>query len=234
MHHVLRESTCRAGGKRRKVARRILNSMGGMSGYAHFLNDSDRVRELQQNMKFADSLEAVKHAERDIKARAAKEKRDKAWGEALKKMGLNQESKVYKKHVRATKLTIAQMKAVGFVECCENINGNAAAVRRELLDLLPECPTNEEQPVSDSGSETEEEEVQCATQDTIANTFIDVSIEDMTIGDVVEVFWKGDNRWYEGRITDFNPSERQFEVFYFSDDQHLNHNESEYKVRKAV
>lgn len=250
MHRVLRESTCRAGGKRRKVARRILNALGGMSGYAHFVNDPDQVREIEQNMKFAQSLEAVKHAERDIKARAAKEKRDKAWAQAIVKMGLASDSKVFQEHVVGTKLTIPQMKAVAFVECGEVITGNAAAVRRELIGLLPKRPAGDEtdddlppllevetssssgtESSSESGDESTEEEAQCAAQQTMANMYIDISVRDMTIGETVEVYWQGEKRWYEA---DFDPALRQFTAFYFVDEEHLVHNEDDYKVRMSV
>ena len=236
MHQVLQQSTCRTG-KRRRVARRCLNALGGVSGLSTFLNDEQRMKEMRLNMKFAASYEAVKHAERDIKERKVKEARDKHYWAAMAKMGLNKDSTVYKKHVVRTKLTIAQMKAVGHVDCGETLSGRAAQVRSDLIDLLPKYTgpdTDDDEPdvVDEDGSDGGLPEFE--TQQQHANIAIDIPIEDMVIGDCVEVWWKGDKQWYEGRITGVNLDVKQFEVEYFDDDQVLTHNDSEYKVRMSV
>ena len=231
MHRVLQESTCRAGGKRRRVARRILNALGGVSGYAQSLNDPDQVRELRQNIKFAETIESIKHAERDLKYRKAKEKRDKAYAAAFKKMGLelSRDTVVYKKHVQRNKLTIAQMKAVAFVDCTQNLTGNAADVRRQLLDLLPKCPDPDTEEDEDLDETTPEFETQSVT----ANISIDVPLEEMNVGDMVEVYWKGDRVWYEGEITNVDLGTKQFEINYFLDNKTLTHNDADYKVRMS-
>ena len=54
------------------------------------------------------------------------------------------------------------------------------------------------------------------------------------VGDCVEVWWQGDRKWYEGRVTGVDMDEKQFEVEYFDDGKVLTHNDSEYKVRMTV
>lgn len=229
----MQQSTCRANGKRRRVARRCLNALGGLSGYAHFLNDPAKIEEYKRNMKFADSVEAIKHAERAFKDRKAKKKRDAHYAKAFTKMGLASDSRVYKKHVQRTKLTIAEMKALAFVECGENLSGKQAVVRQDLINLLPSCAgpdTDDDDDFKDLPELVEEES---AAQDSFANISIDVSLQDMRVDECVEVYWKGDRKWYEGRITMVDLDEKQFEVEYFLDNKTLLHNESDYKVRMA-
>lgn len=206
-----------------------------MSGFAQFLNDEQSIQELKLNMKFADSLEAVKHAERERKEHKAKTKRDEAYTKAWSKMGLAKDSVVFKKHVRRTKLTIPQMKAIAFTECGgEIITGNAAQLRDRLIDLLPTCDATDSE--EDDGFKDLPPLVpapEYATQDDYANIVIDLPIDNMNVNDCVEVYWKGDREWYEGRITAINLDEKQFEVEYFMDGKTLVHNEAEYKVRLA-
>ena len=231
MHRVLQESTCRKGGKRRKVARRCLNALGGVSGMAGFVNDPEQLEKIRQNLKFAASIEEVKHAEFMRKYQKAKKARDKHYSAAYQKLGLPPDHRILKQH--AAKLTIPQMKAVAFIDCGETLTGKAAQIRSELVDLLPASREPAPAPESDS-SESESEAAanpQQMAQDDTANIIIDVPIQDMRINDCVEVYWKGDRKWYEGRILMVDMENEQFEVEYFLDDEILVHNVADYKVR---
>ena len=233
MHRVLQESTCRSGGKRRKVARRTLNALGGVSGLAGFVNDPVQLDKIRENLKFAASIEEVKHAEFMRKYQKAKKTRDKHYSAAYRKLGLPPDYRILKKH--APKLTIPQMKAVAFIDCGETLTGKAAQIRTELVDLLPasrEPAAPEESPSSES-DDASDIPPQMA-QDNTANIIIDVPIQDMRLNDCVEVYWKGDRKWYEGRILMVDVENEQFEVEYFLDDQILLHNAADYKVRMAV
>ena len=183
-------------------------------------------------MKFAVSVETIKHAERALKDRKAKKKRDVHYVKAFTKMGLASDSRVYKRHVQRTKLTIAEMKALAFVECGENLNGKQAVVRQNLIDLLPkdhDPATDDDDDYKDMPELAEQD----ATQDSVANIVIDVPLQDMRVDECVEVYWKGDRQWYEGRITMVDMDEKQFEVEYFLDNKVLLHNDSDYKVRMS-
>jgi triacylglycerol esterase/lipase EstA (alpha/beta hydrolase family) len=107
VHIHSQESTCKKG-KRRRVARRALNALGGISGICGFVNDDNSLREMKLNMKFADSLESIKSAERSFKAVKANRKRKAHYDKAKEKLNLADYDKFYKSH--ASKLTIEQMK----------------------------------------------------------------------------------------------------------------------------
>ena len=211
-----------------------------------FVNDPKALKEIELSLQFAASYEAVKHKERALKETKAKLDRDKHYCAAITKMGLSAQCKVYRKHVQRCKLTIAQMKAVAFVDCGETVTGRAEQVRTQLLELLPKCPDPDTEDESDyddmsdlvdveTSNDTDSDGVsEFATQDQHANIEIMVSIEDMQVGDCVEVWWQGDKKWYEGRITGVDLDLAQFDVEYFEDDKELTHNDSEYKVRMAV
>ena len=125
------------------------------------------------------------------------------------------------------------MKAVAFIDCGETLTGKAAQIRSELVDLLPASREPAPAPESDS-SESESEAAanpQQMAQDDTPNIIIDVPIQDMRINDCVEVYWKGDRKWYEGRMLMVDMENEQFEVEYFLDDEILVHNAADYKVR---
>ena len=99
-------------------------------------------------------------------------------------------------------------------------------------DLLPECPdpdTDDDGNSDDGNSDDGVPEYE--TQSDTANVAVDVSIEEMNVGDLVEVYWKGDGVWYEGEVTDVDLGNKQFEIEYFADKQTLTHNDADYKVR---
>ena len=232
MHRVLRESSCRTDDKRRRVARRSLNALGGVSGMAGFLNNPERLEEIKQNLEFASSLEEIKHAERQIKDSRAKKTRTKDHTAAITKMGLAKDSVVYKKHLKRTKLTIAQMKAVAYVQCGGKvIHGKADQMRATLMELLPKCQDVDSE--EDDSKSANESETYSESQSVHANVTIAVAVEDMVVGDCVEVYWRGDNKWYEGRITAVDVGLMQYEVEYFLDGETLVHNDEDYIVRMS-
>ena len=53
------------------------------------------------------------------------------------------------------------------------------------------------------------------------------------VNECVEVWWKGDATWYEGRLKEVDKEARTFDVLYFLDKKTLTHNDGEYKVRQA-
>lgn len=48
------------------------------------------------------------------------------------------------------------------------------------------------------------------------------------------MYWEGENKWFEGTITDVDAVDRQFEVFYKSDSKKLWHEAKYYPVRTAA
>ena len=121
------------------------------------------------------------------------------------------------------------MKVVAYIRFDATINGNAAEVRKSLTDLLSDEDVTE---VSTDGDLPELEEP--ATQDDFSDINITLSIDDIQVDDCVEVYWKGDRVWYEGRIIFVDVVNKQFEVEYFLDNnKKLLHNSADYKVRQT-
>ena len=214
----------------RKVAKRALTALGGVSGLARFVNDPEQLAAIRANLQFAESLEDVKHIEREAKRMKAKKARDKQYAKALTKLGLTRGSPICKKHV--AKLTIGEMKAIAFIDFDKTITGKADELRATLVKLLPE---DEDTSTDEDLSELVEAAAvaQPMTQDQMANIEIILRLEDMQVDDCVEVYWKGDDVWYEGRIIFVDLENKQFEVEYFLDNQKLLHNSADYKVRQV-
>jgi hypothetical protein len=229
MHKVLRESTCKTG-KRRKVAKRCLTALGGVSGLSGFLNDEKQVDEIKMNLKFAASLEAVKSAAKNIKDAAAKRARKQFYDQAVEKCGLASGELFELCHVK--KLTCAQLKAVCFLQCGEAINGKLADLREKLsslLDCTPEYPTQDE--VFTSCSSVSSDTSDSDTSD--VNVSVDVHLDDMYVDQCVQVWWKGDKCWYDGCIKEVDLDNGTFEVFYHCDKKTLIHSIDDYKVREV-
>ena len=251
MHKVLQESTCK-NGKRRKVAKRCLTALGGASGLCGFLNDEQKVAEIKMNLKFAESLEAVKTAEKNLKDAKAKSNRKKFYDQAITKCGLAPGQLFYKCHVN--KLTCAQIKAVSFIQCGQTINGKLAELKTKLISLLdedvpgvPEYPTQDEvysdeysgkgdsddsKDDSDDSKDDSNDDSNDDSDDSV-NVSADVHLDDMYVDQCVQVWWKGDKCWYDGCITDVDFDNETFEVFYHSDKQTLVHSTQDYKVREV-
>lgn len=66
MYRVLQMSTCKRE-VRRKVAKRSLNMLGDVSGVCGILNGSKEMKELKAGLKFAESLEHIRHDEKKRK-----------------------------------------------------------------------------------------------------------------------------------------------------------------------
>ena len=136
MYHVLQQSTCRHG-KRRRVAKRTLNALGDASGICGLLNDEQQLRKIKSGLQFAESFEEMKHAERLQKAAAAEVKKKKklaaaakraaqlaktrknrkeTYNAAAKKLGLQPEEKFHKCHLPF--LTGTQLQVWHVCVCC--------------------------------------------------------------------------------------------------------------------
>lgn len=255
MYRVLQESTCKTT-MRRKVARRTLTALGSASGLCGILNGPDEVRMLKANLKFAESLEEIRAAEKKIReeaaevkkqkktkakkkketqAKAREQKRKVVYETALEKLGLAEGFEtVYRRHIKD--LTGPQLKAVAFFQLGESLTGNVGDMRKDMQTLLavdpnydpeadedgiPEYPTQDElfeEPSSSSSEEAREV----------------IEFEYLYIGDIVEVYWKGEDQWFEGNITDVDAVDRQFEIFYKADSKKLWHDEKYYPVREPL
>ena len=71
--------------KRRRVAKRSLNALGGVSGLCGFVNNDEKMKEIELNLKFADSLESIKAAEKMHKREKAVAKHKAHYEKAQKR-----------------------------------------------------------------------------------------------------------------------------------------------------
>jgi len=101
------ESNCKTN-QRRRVAKRSLNALGGVSGFCGFVNDPKQLETIKSNLKFADSLESIKHMEKELRQNKIDTKRKHHYKAARLKLKLCPQDKIYKSH--AAKLTLDQMK----------------------------------------------------------------------------------------------------------------------------
>ena len=62
---------------------------------------------------------------------------------------------------------------------------------------------------------------------------VSASFEELSVGECVQVYWKGERKWYEGEIKDIDNNDRTFEVYYPSDGKQLWHDEADYPLRFA-
>ena len=65
-----------------------------------FLNDEEQLEEIKMNLKFAESLESIKYAEKTLKVSKAKQARKQFYDKARKKCGLQRGAKFCKSHGR--------------------------------------------------------------------------------------------------------------------------------------
>lgn len=254
MYKVLQESTCKVS-MRRKVAKRTLTALGSASGMCGILNGPEQLKKLKANLQFAQSVEECRAREKELRQQAAdarKQKQTKAkekkearaeslqkkrqmhYDKALEKLGLPAGATVYRHHVNG--LTGPQLKAVAFFQVGETLTGNVSDIKTAMRTLLPfdpstgvpEFPTQEDVYEEEPDSCTSDE----SSEETTASDIIE--FEDLYLADIVEVYWEGENKWFEGTITDVDAVDRQFEVFYKSDSKKLWHEAKYYPVRTAA
>ena len=209
MHRVLQESMCKHG-FRRKVAKRTLTALGTASGECKILNDEVQLQKLKVNLQFAESLEQIRHKERTRKESAAAQKEaDKSARAAARARRVNAKNVKMKKLVEKARLKVGitetadfkpshvkslpadMLTAIAFIYHQARLNGRVADKRAQLKKLLRDSDVSTEEEdgdVEDKEDGVEEEEQQ--DSDTVQER-VDVTFDDLNLGDIVEVYWKG-------------------------------------------
>ena len=93
---------------------------------------------------------------------------------------------------------------------------------KEVDDAAPEYPTQDDlcsDVSSASGSDDDRVIVHIR------------AVEDITVGEIIEVYWKGEKEWYEGEVTGVDLNDRTYEVLYKTDSSRLWHTVSDYPCR---
>ena len=133
-------------------------------------------------------------------------------------------------------MTGPQLKAVAFFQVGETLTGNVGDMKTDMQTLLPidpcpgvRFPTQDPDAYEDPDESSDESSDE--SEETTASDIIE--FEDLYIGDIVEVYWEGEDKWFEGTVQDVDAVDRQFEVFYKADSQKLWHDAKYYPVRTA-
>ena len=241
MHRVLQESMCKHG-FRRRVAKRTLNALGTASGLCGILNDEEAVTKLKSNLKFAESLEEVRHREQQRKqAKAKKKAQDKVNADAArvertrrkrlkmettlctarKKIGLSESSPFKARHLKS--LSFAALSAIAFLRFKVGLPGKVEEKRIKLKEIMG--PDNGDEDGESDEPENEDED----ETETEPAPGEDVSFDKLNISDIVEVFWSGEDTWFEGEVTGIDDG--LIVVFYKSDGRQLWHSPDDYRFR---
>ena len=246
MHRVLQECSVKRV-KRRRVARRCLTALGGVSGMCGVLNDVVKLKQIKANLKFAASLEEVKHAEKELKQNQHDIKMQKHLDAARKKAGLGPKEQFFQPH--ADKLTINQMKAVAYMTCGGvKIKGKTQDVREHLKRLLPMEPRISEHKVAlnmeaklaqldapDGPEYATQDEYFSDNSDTETDPEVvcDMKLHDLNVGDWVEVYWPAEDKWFHGEIKAVDFDDQSFHVFYPEDEDSMWHCIKDFPVRMS-
>ena len=96
--------------------------------------------------------------------------------------------------------------AVAFVQCDGvSLRGKVGDKREQLSRLLPDAPVDESVPEYETQDDVlpEIESDSDSEHSTISESrvIIDVnSVDDLSVGEIVEVYWKGEKKWFEGEV----------------------------------
>ena len=109
-------------------------------------------------------------------------------------------------------------------------------MRKDMQTLLPVDPNYDPEADEDDTPEypTQDELLEEPSSSSSEEAREIIEFEHLYIGDIVEVYWKGEDQWFEGNITDVDAVDRQFEIFYKADSKKLWHDEKYYPVREPL
>ena len=153
----------------------------------------------------------------------------------MTKLGLPAGATVYRRH--ATDLTGPQLQAIAFIHMGKKLTGSVKDIRKAIQELLPVDPDYdpEAEALGVPQYPTQDEvysDPETSSEETTDSDLIE--FDNLYIGDIVEVYWKGEHEWFEGQVTDVDSVDRLFEVFYKTDSQKLWHDPVDYPVRNTA
>lgn len=122
-----------------------------------------------------------------------------------------------------------------FFQCDgKKLTGKADEMRADLKPLLPvgaaralqfpEYATQDECYDDAEGASDDDSE----SADRVE---VELSFDDLRVGECVEVYWQGEEKWYEGEVVDLDVDGKQFQVFYREDSQKWWHDAADYPLR---
>lgn len=116
------------------------------------------------------------------------------------------------------------------------MSGKCAEMREHLLQLLPSEDDFENSiPEYETQDNFDNSLVSGSDDDSDSSSSIAVScsvnLEELVVGQTVQVYWEEEDQWYKGDVTGVDLKEGKFEVLYSLDSQQLWHNAEDYPVR---
>ena len=113
--------------------------------------------------------------------------------------------------------------AVAFFQCDgKKLTGKVGEMRAELKPLLPAgAARNLQFPDYATQDECFDSEGESSGEDSESSDKVEVSLsfDELRVGECVEVYWKGEDKWFEGEVVALDVDGKQFEVFYREDSQ---------------
>ena len=84
-------------------------------------------------------------------------------------------------------------------------------------EAFPDHPTQDVEDYANPDSDTTQSE--------------HIAVEDLRVGEIVEVYWEGEHSWFEGEVKDVSVEDGEFEIFYPADGETFWHKTEWYPVR---
>ena len=94
-------------------------------------------------------------------------------------------------------------------------------MRTSLAKLLPEEPDVPAYPTQDELFEPVSPGPDDGDSDNSVTIELACELEEMTVGDCLEVYWKGEDTWYEGEVTAVDMEDKTFEILYHTDNKKI-------------
>ena len=263
MFKVLQSCNVKHGERRRVARRALtmMGTASGMSGFLNgpeqlkdirscleFADSLEQMKHAEKMQKKAAALVKKKKKEdvkkkRIVREETRRKKNEATYRQVLTKLDLVAGAKVLQSHVDL--LTVNQCKAVAFCQCDgQTVAGLVKDVRIALKHLLPDdlgvpdYPTQDEMWFDNvARDEDAAPDTTHATADSDADTHptieIICDIEQMNVGDCLEVYWEGEDSWFEGEVMAVDMDDRTFRVHYHSDGKKIWHKDEDFKCRFA-
>ena len=124
--------------------------------------------------------------------------------------------------------------AVAFVQLNGLVlKGKVAELRDQLESRLPVDLSFQDDGVPEYPTQ-DDEEVCSSDEEDDATVVVEIKeVTDMAVGEFIEVWWKGEKKWFEGEVTDIGKEDNTFEVLYTEDEECLWHSFDDYPCRYA-
>ena len=115
---------------------------------------------------------------------------------------------------------------MAFVQCDGLVlRGKVDEKRSQLSDRLPQSTVDLSYPEYETQDDVTPEMDELSSLEDMSEdsdpddrVIIGVrSVQDLSVGEVVEVYWRGEKTWYEGEVTEVDLDDSTYQVYYKED-----------------